>query len=184
MATVNKVFLIGNLTRDPEVKHLPSGMAVCDLGMALNRQWTDKQSGQRREDVTFVDVTCFGRTAEIAGEYLSKGRQAHIEGRLQMDQWEDRNTGQKRSKLKVVCDQLTLIGGREGGGGGGGGGNYGGNRQQRSNNGGGGGGGGYDQSQQYNQGGGNQGGGGSADDYYADAPSGGGNDFPDDEVPF
>lgn len=178
MATYNRVILLGNLTRDPEVKYLPSGSAVCDLGLALNRQWTDKNSGQRREDVTFVDVTCFGRTAEIAGEYLSKGRQVHIEGRLQMDQWEDRNSGQKRSKLKVVCDQLTMVGGRgEGGpGGGGGGGGRGGYNQ--------GGGGGRPQGGRPQQQGDNFGGGGGspADDYYAD--TGGGADFPDDEVPF
>lgn len=182
MATYNRVILLGNLTRDPEVKYLPSGSAVCDLGLALNRQWTDKSSGQRREDVTFVDVTCFGRTAEIAGEYLAKGRQVHIEGRLQMDQWEDRNTGQKRSRLKVVCDQLTMVGGRDGGpsgGGGGGGGNRG-----SYNQGGGGGGGGRPQQQsrqQYDNGGYDGGGGSPADDYYADT---GGQDFPDDEVPF
>ena len=188
MATVNKVLLLGNLTRDPEMKALPSGMAVCDLGMALNRSWTDKQSGQRKEEVTYVDVSCFGRTAEIAGEYLSKGRQVHIEGRLKLDQWEDKQTGQKRSKMRVVCDQLTLVGGREGGGGGGGGGGgYGGGqqRQQRPQQGGGQGGGGnqgggYNQAPQQDNYGGSQ-----ADDYYADAPSGGGGqDFPDDEVPF
>ena len=99
MATVNKVFLIGNLTRDPEVKHLPSGMAVCDITLALNRQWTDKQSGQRREEVSFVDVTMFGRTAEIAGEYLSKGRQCHVEGQLRQEKWQDKQTGGNRSKI-------------------------------------------------------------------------------------
>ena len=173
MATVNKVLLLGNLTRDPEVKYLPSGSAVCTLGMALNRQWTDKQSGQRKEDVTFVDVECFGRTAEIAGEYLVKGRQVHIEGRLKLDQWEDRQSGQKRSKLKVVCDQLTLVGGRGEGGGGGGGGNF--DRQQQRPQGGG--------RPQQNYSSPPEDGGSQADDYYADAPSGG-QDFPDDEVPF
>lgn len=191
MASVNKVFLVGNLTRDPEMKHLPSGSAVCDLGIAVNRQWTDKQSGQRREEVTFVDVSCFGRTAEIAGEYLSKGRQCHIEGRLKLDQWEDKQTGQKRSKMRVVCDQLTLLSDRGGSGGGGGGGGYSSGGGQRSQGGGQRGGGG-------NQGGGNQGGGynqapqqdnyggSQADDYYSDdsGGGGGGQDFPDDEVPF
>ena len=178
MATYNRVILLGNLTRDPEVKFLPSGSAVCDLGLALNRQWTDKGSGQRREEVTFVDVTCFGRTAEIAGEYLSKGRQVHIEGRLQMDQWEDRNSGQKRSKLKVICDQLTMVGGRNDGGPAGGGNrggyNQGGGRPQQGN-----------PQQGYSQQNTGQGGGSPApapaDDYYADT---GGQDFPDDEVPF
>lgn len=176
MATYNRVILLGNLTRDPEVKYLPSGSAVCDLGMALNRQWTDKSSGQRREEVTFVDVTCFGRTAEIAGEYLSKGRQVHIEGRLQMDQWEDRNTGQKRSRLKVVCDQLTMVGGRGDGGPSGGGGSGGGSRGGGYNQGG-----GRPQQQSRPQQDDSYSGGSSADDYYADT---GGQDFPDDEVPF
>lgn len=115
MATYNRVILLGNLTRDPDLKYLPSGTSVCELGLALNRVWNDKTTGQKREEVTFVDVTCFARTAEIANEYLAKGRQVHIEGRLQVDQWEDRTTGQKRSKLKVVADQVTLVGGGGGG---------------------------------------------------------------------
>lgn len=124
MASFNKVILVGNLTRDPEVRYIPSGTAVCELGLAVNRTWFDKQSNSRKEDTTFVDVTLWGRTAEIAGEYLSKGRSVLIEGRLQLDTWDDKETGKKRSKLKVVGEQMTMLGGRgdNGGGGGGGGG--------------------------------------------------------------
>ncbi len=120
MASFNKVILIGNLTRDPEVRYTPSGSAVTDIGLAVNRTWFDKQSNSRKEDTTFVDVTLWGRTAEIAGEYLSKGRPVLIEGRLQLDSWDDRETGKKRTKLKVVGEQMTMLGGRQDGGGGGG----------------------------------------------------------------
>ncbi len=119
MASVNKVIIIGNCTRDPEVRYTPKGTAVTDLGLAMNRSYSS-DGGERREETTFVDVTLWGRTAEIAGEYLKKGRQVYIEGRLQMDSWEDKNSGQKRSKLKVVGEQMTLLGSRDGGGGGGG----------------------------------------------------------------
>lgn len=121
MASFNKVILMGNLTRDPQVRYTPSGSAVAELGLAVNRSWFDKQSNSRKEETTFVDVTVWGRTAEIAGEYLSKGRSVMIEGRLQLDQWEDRESGQKRSKLKVVGENMTMVGGRGEGGGGGGG---------------------------------------------------------------
>ncbi len=112
MASFNKVILVGNLTRDPEVRFTTGGTAVTELGMAVSRQWTDKGSNERKEETTFVDVTLWGRTAEIAGEYLSKGRPVLIEGRLQLDQWEDRETGQKRSKLKVVGESMHMLGGR------------------------------------------------------------------------
>jgi single-strand DNA-binding protein len=131
MASFNRVILMGNLTRDPQVRYLASGTAVTELGLAVNRSWTDKQSGQRREEVTFVDVTLWGRQAEIAGEYLSKGRAVLIEGRLQLDQWQDKETGQNRSKLKVVCENMTMVGSR-GDGGGGGGGDFGGGGGGRS----------------------------------------------------
>ena len=121
MASFNKVILMGNLTRDPEVRYTTGGTAVTDIGLAVNRFWMDKNSNERKEETTFIDVTLWGRTAEIAGEYLSKGRPCLIEGRLQLDQWDDRETGQKRSKLKVVGDTLQLLGSREGGAGGGGG---------------------------------------------------------------
>ena len=118
MASFNKVILMGNLTRDPEVRYTTSGTAVTDVGLAVNRTWFDKQANERREEVTFVDVTLWGRTAEVAGEYLAKGRGVLIEGRLQLDQWDDKETGQKRSKLKVVGDNMTMLpGGGEGGGG-------------------------------------------------------------------
>ena len=119
MASYNKVILIGNLTRDPQVKYLPSGTAVAEIGLAVNRTWFDKQSNSRKEEVTFVDVTLWDRTAEVAGEYLTKGKQVLIEGRLQMDSWEDRETKQKRTKLKIVGESMTMLGSRSDGGGGG-----------------------------------------------------------------
>lgn len=122
MASFNKVILVGNLTRDPEVRYTTGGTAVTDLGLAVNRQWTDKGSNERKEETTFIDVTLWGRQAEIAGEYLSKGRPVLIEGRLQLDQWDDRETGQKRSKLKVVGESMHMLGSRGDGGGSGGGG--------------------------------------------------------------
>ncbi len=124
MASYNKVILVGNLTRDPELRHTPSGTAVADLGLAVNRTWTDRNTNQKNEETTFVDVTCWSRTAEIACEYLRKGRPVLIEGRLQMDEWNDKETGQKRTKLKVVCDSMQMLGSRDDGGGGGGGGGY------------------------------------------------------------
>jgi single-strand DNA-binding protein len=116
MASFNKVILIGNLTRDPEVRYTPKGTAVAEIGLAVNRVYTT-DSGEKREEATFVDVTLWGRTAEIAGEYLKKGRPVFIEGRLQLDTWDDKQSGQKRSKLRVVGEGMQLIGGRPGGGG-------------------------------------------------------------------
>jgi len=121
MASFNKVILLGNLTRDPEVRYTPKGTAVTELGMAVNRVYT-AENGEKREETTFVDVTLWGRTAEIAGEYLKKGRPVFIEGRLQLDTWDDKQSGQKRSKLKVVGEGLQLLGAPRGAGGGGGGG--------------------------------------------------------------
>ncbi|NIP93306.1 MAG: single-stranded DNA-binding protein [Akkermansiaceae bacterium] len=115
MANLNKVMLIGNLTRDPELRYTPKGTAVAEIGMAINRVRTNDQ-GQRQEDTTFVDVTLWGRQAELAQQYLTKGRPVYIEGRLQMDTWEDKNTGQKRSKLKVVGENMQFLGGGGGGG--------------------------------------------------------------------
>lgn len=114
MANLNKVMLIGNLTRDPEIKYTPKGKAVADIGLAINRNYT-LDSGEKREEVTFIDVTLWGRTAEIAGEFLKKGRPVFIEGRLQLDTWDDKQTGQKRSKLKVVGDGIQLLGSPRGG---------------------------------------------------------------------
>jgi single-strand DNA-binding protein len=115
MASFNKVILLGNLTRDPEVRYTPKGSAVCDLGIAVNRVYTT-EGGEKREEVTFVDVVLWARLAEIAGEYLRKGRPVFIEGRLQMDSWDDKQTGQKRTKLRVVGESMQLLGGRPGGG--------------------------------------------------------------------
>ncbi len=120
MPNLNKVLLMGNLTRDPEIKYTPKGTAVADLGLAVNRVWTTDQ-GERREETTFVDVELWGRQAEIAGEYLKKGRPVFIEGRLKLDTWDDKTTGQKRSKMKIVGEGMQLLGGREGGPGGPGG---------------------------------------------------------------
>jgi len=119
MPSLNKVMLIGNVTRDPEVKFTPKGSAVADLGLAINRNYTN-QSGQKVEEVTYVDVELWDRLAEIAGEYAKKGRPVFVEGRLRIDSWEDKQSGQKRSRLRVVGENLQLLGGRSGGGGGGG----------------------------------------------------------------
>ena len=119
MASFNKVILLGNLTRDPEVRYTPKGSAVCDLGLAVNRSYT-LDSGEKREEVTFVDVVLWARLAEIAGEYLKKGRPVFIEGRLQLDTWDDKQSGQKRSKLRVIGETMQLLGGRPPGAGGGG----------------------------------------------------------------
>jgi single-strand DNA-binding protein len=116
MASFNKVILLGNLTRDPEVRYTPKGSAVCDLGLAVNRQYS-LDNGEKREEVTFVDVVLWARLAEIAGEYLKKGRPVFIEGRLQMDSWDDKQTGQKRTKLRVVGETMQLLGSRPGGSG-------------------------------------------------------------------
>ena len=118
MASFNKVILLGNLTRDPEVRYTPKGSAVCDLGIAINRSYT-LDSGEKREEVTFVDVVLWARLAEIAGEYLKKGRPIFIEGRLQLDTWDDKQSGQKRSKLRVIGETMQLLGGRPPGAGGG-----------------------------------------------------------------
>src|SRR5712675_3685825 len=120
MASFNKVILLGNLTRDPEVRYTPKGSAVADLGIAVNRQYT-LENGEKREEVTFVDVTFWGRTAEVAGEYLKKGRPVFVEGRLQLDSWDDKTSGQKRTKLKVIGENMQMLGAPRGGGAGGGG---------------------------------------------------------------
>ncbi|MCA9188757.1 MAG: single-stranded DNA-binding protein [Pirellulaceae bacterium] len=118
MASYNRVILMGNLTRDVEVRYVGNNMAVTDIGLAVNDRRKNPQTGEWIEDTTFVDITLWGRTAEIAAEYLSKGSPVFIEGRLKLDQWE--SEGQKRSKLKVVGEKLQFISGRgpagEGGG--------------------------------------------------------------------
>jgi single-strand DNA-binding protein len=117
MATFNKVVLVGNLTRDPELRYTPKGTAVAKLGLAVNRTWTN-ESGEKKEDVTFVDVDVFGRTAENAGQYLKKGRPVMVEGRLKLDQWDDKQTGQKKSKLGVVGENIQFLGSGKAEGGG------------------------------------------------------------------
>jgi single-strand DNA-binding protein len=153
MASYNRVVLVGNLTRDPELRYIPSGTAVSEIGLAVNDRV--KKNDQWVDETTFVDVTLWGRTAEVANEYLSKGSSVLIEGRLKLDTWE--KEGQKRSKLRVVADKMQMLGGRGEGGGGGarGGGRPAASRPAESD---------------------------SFDEYSSSAPSGAG--FPDDEIPF
>ncbi len=108
MASLNKVFLVGNLTRDPELRYTPSGTAVADLSMAINRRYTTA-SGEKKEETCFVDVTLWARRAEVARQYLKKGSPLFVEGRLHLDRWEN-SDGQKRSKLKVVAQNFQFIG--------------------------------------------------------------------------
>jgi single-strand DNA-binding protein len=121
MAGFNKVLLMGNLTRDPQLKYLPSQTAVAEFGVACSRKFKSAQ-GEDREDVLFVDCSAFGKTGEVINQYFTKGKPIFIEGRLKLDQWEDKQGGGKRSKITVVVDTFQFIGGRDGGGGGGGGG--------------------------------------------------------------
>jgi single-strand DNA-binding protein len=123
MPNYNKVILMGNLTRDPEVRYTSGGTAIAKLGLAVNRRWKN-QEGQMQEETTFVDVDAFGRQAETIGQYLKKGRPVMVEGRLKLDQWDDKQTGEKRSKLKVIMDRFEFIDSRGEGGGGGEGGGY------------------------------------------------------------
>jgi len=147
MASFNKVMLMGNLTRDVEIRHTSGNTAVGNFGLAVNRKFKT-QSGDQREEVTFVDCEAWGRTAEVMAQYLSKGRPVFIEGRLKLDQWEDKNGGGKRSKLSVVVENFQFIDSGQGGGSGGGGG-----------------GGGYARSSAPSSGGGYDGGGGSPIDH-------------------
>jgi single-strand DNA-binding protein len=111
MANLNRVLLIGNLTRDPEIRYTPKGTAVADIALAVNRVFTG-EDGEKREEVTYVDVVVWSRLAEIAEQYLKKGRPVFIEGRLQLDSWDDKQTGQKRSRLRVVAENLQMLGSR------------------------------------------------------------------------
>lgn len=121
MGSFNKVILMGNLTRDPELRYTPSGTAVCNVGLAVNRRYQD-QSGEWKDEATFIDVTIWGKRGEAFSKFHSKGKQAFLEGSLRLDTWEDKQTGAKRSKLYVVADNWEFVGGgKEGGGGGGGG---------------------------------------------------------------
>lgn len=118
MANLNKVMIIGNLTADPEVRTTPRGTNLTELRLAVNRQVGGQDGSERREETTYLDVTCWSRLGEIAAQYLSKGRPVFIEGRLQMDTWEDKQTGQKRSRIRIIAENLQLLGSRDGGGGG------------------------------------------------------------------
>lgn len=108
MANYNKVILAGNLTRDPELRYTPKGLAIAKIGLAINRRWTG-ETGELREEVTFVDVDAFGKQAETIAQYLKKGRPILLEGRLKLDQWDDKQTGQKRSKLGVVLESFQFL---------------------------------------------------------------------------
>jgi single-strand DNA-binding protein len=116
MASFNKVILVGNLTRDPELRYTPKGTAIAKIGVAVNRVWTN-EAGEKKEEVTFVDVDIFGRTAENVGQYMRKGRPILIEGRLRLDQWDDKQTGQKKSRLGVVAETVQFLGSPGGSGG-------------------------------------------------------------------
>jgi single-strand DNA-binding protein len=118
MASFNKVILVGNLTRDPELRYTPKGTAVAKIGLAVNRVWTT-ETGEKKEEVTFVDVDMFGRTAENVAQYMRKGSSLLVEGRLRLDQWDDKQTGQKRSRLGVVAEVVQFLGSPRGGEGGG-----------------------------------------------------------------
>ena len=108
MASFNKVILAGNLTRDPELRYTPKGTAIAKFGIAINRKWTG-EDGQKREEVTFVDVDAFEKKAELIGQYFRKGSPILVEGRLKLDQWDDKQTGQKRSRLGVVLESFSFL---------------------------------------------------------------------------
>ncbi len=114
MANFNKVILAGNLTRDPEMRYTPKGTAIASFGLAVNRRWKT-ETGETRDEATFVDIEAFGRQAEVVCQYLKKGNPFLVEGRLRLDQWEDKNTHQKQSKLKVVLEGFSFIGSNRGG---------------------------------------------------------------------
>lgn len=114
MASFNRVIIAGNLTRDVEVRYLPSGQAVAEVSLAVNEKWTSKE-GEKKEVCNFIDCTLWGKTAELAGQYLAKGSSVLFEGKLKQDTWEDKESGQKRSKLKVTVDHMQFLGGGKGG---------------------------------------------------------------------
>ena len=161
----NKVILIGNLTRDPEIKYLPSGMAVCDFDIAVNRKYRTKD-GQKGEDTTFVQCKAWDKKAEFVAEWFKKGKLILVEGRLNQESWEDKQTGAKRSKLNVVGENFSFVGTKSDSGGGGGG------HQQQ-----GGGGGGYSQPAQQQQQ-------PSYDNQPQQGPPAGGGGNTEDDLPF
>lgn len=119
MASVNKVILVGNLGRDPEVRYSQDGAAVCNLSVATTSSWKDKASGEKRDETEWHRVVMYSRLAEIAGEYLKKGRSVYIEGRLKTRKWQDKDTGADRYSTEIIADQMQMLGGRDEGGGGG-----------------------------------------------------------------
>ena len=121
MPSLNKVLLMGNLTRDPELRVTPKGTPICQFSLAINRQFK-MESGESREEVIYVDVEAWGKQGETIAKYVTKGRPLYVEGRLRLDQWEDKNTKEKRSRMKVVLEQFQFLGDSRGGGTGGGGG--------------------------------------------------------------
>ena len=175
---LNKVMLIGHLGRDPEVRSTTSGTPVANFTLATNRRWNDRD-GNRQEETEWHRIVCFGRRAEIAGQYLNRGKQIYVEGRIQTRSWDDQKTGEKRYSTEIICENFQMLGGRGGGGGGGGGGGY--NQGGQGGYGGGQGGGGY--------GGGPQGQGGPppADDFGGGGGGPGGGGYgpeDDDDIPF
>ena len=158
---INKVILVGNLGQDPETRYLPSGGAVTNIRVATSQSWSDKQSGEKKERTEWHTVVFFGRLAEIAGEYLKKGRQVYVEGSLRTRKWQDKNSGQDRYSTEIVANEMQMLGGRDGGG-------------SASYDGGGGYGGG-------GGGGRTGGGGGGGRPQQAPQPS---NDFDEDDIPF
>jgi len=121
MASFNKVILLGNLTRDPELRYTPQGAAVCEFALALNYVYTNKQTGKKVEEVSFIDLVAWGKTGETIAEYMKKGRQILVEGRLKQDRWESQD-GKKMSKVRVTVESFQFVGSRPGGEGAGGGG--------------------------------------------------------------
>jgi single-strand DNA-binding protein len=167
MASVNKVILIGNLGRDPETRYSPEGAAITNVSVATTSQWKDKTTGEKREETEWHRVAFFGRLAEIAGEYLKKGRTVYIEGSLRTNSWDDKETGQKKYKTEIIVNDLVLLGGgqREGGEGGGGGGYSGGRSGAGKSSG------GYDQR--------------TSEPDVSQAPAGGGGpEITDEDIPF
>ena len=114
MASVNKVIIVGNLGRDPEVRYSPDGAAICNVSIATTSTWKDKASGERREDTEWPRVVFYNRLAEIAGEYLKKGRSVYVEGRLKTRKWQDKDTGADKFTTEIVADHMQMLGGRDG----------------------------------------------------------------------
>ena len=112
MPNLNKVILMGNLTRDPELRNTPKGTAICQFALAINREWKN-DAGEKQNDVTYVDIEAWGKQADVIAKYLTKGKPVYVEGRLRLDQWEDKTTKEKRSRMKVVLEQFQFLGGKD-----------------------------------------------------------------------